>query len=66
MTTMQATPFQSEFDGKTFEDQVICLRSWASDPATHHRYHEGMKWLFNRDQATWRLAHDLCSSVFRV
>jgi hypothetical protein len=66
MTTPQPTPFQADFDAKTFEDQVICLRRWASDPATQGRYDQCMKWLFSRDQATWRMAHELAANCFRV
>ncbi len=66
MTMTHPTPFLADFDAKTFEDQVTCLRRWASDPATHGRYYQGMQWLFSRDQATWRLAHELASTYFRV
>jgi hypothetical protein len=54
MTTPQLTPFQADFDAKPLDEQVTCLRRWASDPATHARYYDGLRWLFDRDQPTWR------------
>jgi hypothetical protein len=66
MTTPHLTPFLADFDAKPFDEQVSCLRRWASDPATHRRYYTALRWLFDQDKDTWRLARELCSSVFRI
>ena len=50
MTTPRPTPFQADFDAKPFDEQVSCLRRWASDPASHRRYYTALRWLFDRDQ----------------